>query len=211
MNKTMTLPYVNEGKPFELFYDIERFIDEVLVNKEYESLLKRTDIFYKNNLKIIDLGCNIGTFSLYIYDKAREIYAIDMGRKNIEYLTQTIKRSNLSKIKPFCTAIAGSNRTIHMSYTPDNTDGGNTIYGDGEAMEAITLGRFVKENNIPYIDILKIDVEGAEEEIFKADDFPFPQVIVGEFHSNNDPHVLISKGYNYFQQGNLFVSEYVKN
>ena len=54
----------------------------------------------------------------------------------------------------------------------------------------MSLVDFFKKNRIKEVDILKIDVEGAEKEIFEADDFPLVadkiKLIIGEIHSSAD-------------------------
>jgi hypothetical protein len=46
-----------------------------------------------------------------------------------------------------------------ISYTLSNNGKGNYING-------ITLETFIQDNKIDFVDILKIDIEGAEKEIF---------------------------------------------
>jgi FkbM family methyltransferase len=208
-SKVFLFPYVNSGKPFTMYYEHERFINEVLVNKEYESLLKGLQLFNRNDLVVVDLGCNIGTFSLYIYDKVKEIHAVDFVPPCIEIFQKTIDHNNFTKIKVYQKAIAGENKTVNVS-SLTGTDGGNSIYGQAEEIPTQTLSSFCKEVGLNHIDLLKLDVEGAEKDILLSPDFSEIQknigMIVGEYHAPSIEEILTSLGYNYILQDRHFIA-----
>lgn len=158
--------------------DSDRFVREVIEQNEYAFLFK--------DLTVIDLGCNIGTFSFWIYKLAKEIHAIDMVPENIESLNKTIVENNLPNIYPYCIAIAGDTNSRKYTKDPILGGGGSEIRSDGEkTTECTTLRQFMIDNKIEYADVLKMDVEGMEEEILSAD-FPNEKIgtIVGELHLN---------------------------
>lgn len=196
-SQTLTLSSVNGGKPFVIYYEIDRFIKEVLIDGEYNKVFNLTPIKDKTDLVCIDLGCNIGTFSLSIYDRCKEIHAVDLSTKCIEILNQTIRDNNFNKIKTYNTAIAGENKIVHTT-SLTVTDGGNSIYGgNGNDMQAYTLAQFIKNNAIDYVDLVKIDVECAEGEILSAADFVNVKdkigTIVGEVHGGQDLSSIFSR------------------
>lgn len=195
-NKKVAFDYVNKGKEFTIFYEIERFIGEVLEQKEYQQCLDEVDL--QDNLTVLDLGCNIGTFSLYIYDRAKKIYAVDLSPRCIELLTQTVKENNFNKILPICQTVYGHNGIVGVT-SLDSTDGGNAVSGNDFKVNAITLAQLFKDNNIESVDLIKIDVESAEESIFNAPDFleikDKIHVIIGECHRRVYPEVLEKNGF----------------
>jgi FkbM family methyltransferase len=207
---TYTLEDVNGGKPITIFYETDRFVREVMIGKEYEYFLRDSKVFHKNNLTVVDLGCNIGSFSFYIYDKSKEIYAVDLSLGCIELLKMTIEHNGLTKIHPFHQAIAGSNRVVNAS-SLECTDGGNTIYGNGAEIQAVTLHQFFIKNNIEYADIIKIDVEGAEREIFTSEDFQKVRdkvgVFIGENHSRDDISHYFGSGFSCMYRESLFIAQ----
>ena len=73
--------------------DSVRYIWEVLENQEYSILFDDYIVF--------DAGCNIGTFSLWIYPRASKIYAVDMEQRNIDLFNQTIKENELKSITTY--------------------------------------------------------------------------------------------------------------
>ena len=159
--------------------DSDRFVKEVIEGNEYSFLF--------GDLVVMDLGCNVGTFSFWIYKLAREIHAVDMVPDNIESLNQSITQNKLDKIKTYCIAITGNN--LQRRYRKDPQLGGGTsqIEEGGQYLtDCITLGQFFNTNKIDYIDILKIDIEGLEREVLTATDFPKDKIgtIIGELHKN---------------------------
>jgi ribosomal protein L11 methylase PrmA len=141
-----------------------RYIWEVLENKEYSFLF--------NDLVVVDLGCNIGTFSLSIYPCAKEIHAVDMEQEHIDLFNKTIKDNELHSV---------------YTYTERVKD----------------LGGFLSGHSIPVVDLLKVDIEGDEHELF-INNFPIEKVrtIVGEYHNRSVRGLLEDLGYRYFEHPN---------
>jgi len=157
--------------------DSDRFVKEVIEGNEYSFLFK--------DLVVVDLGCNVGTFSLWIHKLAREIYAIDMVPENINSLNETIRKNKLDRIKTYCIAI--SNNNIAKKYKKDPIRGGGASEiedGGTFVTPCITLRQFMKQNNIEYIDVMKMDIEGHERCVIEAVDFPSNKIntIIGEIH-----------------------------
>jgi len=211
MIKELTLPKVNDGKPFTIHYEIDRFIGEVLIDGEYNHFIEQTGLVGRNDLVVIDLGCNIGTFSLFVYDMCSQIYAIDLGPRCIELLNNTIKDNGFDKIKTFQHAISCDGRRVKITGALDDTRGGLSIYhgGDNE-IETITLASFIKEHEIDHIDMLKVDVESAEDEIFTAEDFLEVKdrihFIFGEAHRDTIPTGLDKNGFMCFVKDRHFIA-----
>ena len=200
MKQIISNPNILNGVSITINYEIDRFIKEVLIGGEYKECLEKVNL--KDDLIMMDLGCNIGTFSLSIYDRCKQIYAIDLSKQCIELFNQTIKDNQLNKIQTFQQGIAGTNGKVRISKTKEETDGGLSIVnGDGDEIDVITLATFFKQQNIDYIDLLKIDVERAEDEIFQARDFGEIvnkiKVIIGECHNTEKLEPLDKNGFKF--------------
>lgn len=178
--------------------DSDRFVKEVIEGNEYSFLFK--------DLVVIDLGCNIGSFSFWIYKLSKVIYAIDMVKEYIDSLNRTISENNLEKIKTYCIAIAGNNEP--RKYIKDTLlgGGGSLIDEKGTNLtDCITLKQFMDRQNIEYVDVLKMDIEGLEKEVLEASDFPSDRIhtILGEVHKDERgkfriiKDVLEKMGYRY--------------
>jgi len=214
MIKTVTLPY---GRVIEVSYDIPRFVNEVLEQGEYS--------FLNVYETIIDIGCNIGTFSLYMSEKAKHIYAIDLAERNIDCLKETIIFNNLENIKPFVAAISGDGKPRVVDRGEDNS-GSSGVWKFGTesknvfTMKTLTLEQFMDREKIEYADLVKIDVEGAEREIVNKR-FPKDRVgiVIGESHAEKwnsleDLLIQVAKlesaferlGYHFLRFGRHFVA-----
>jgi len=197
------------GRRVEIFFDdggdLNRYYNEVLINQEYR------DVPPGNFETVVDLGANLGMFSMWIYERTQRIYAIEASEANYRNLAQTVRVNDLNKIQPFHLAIAGKAGT--RTLVSDGDCGGYTIYmppkpgASAQTVQAMTLNEFLDLNRIQRVDILKIDVEGAENEIFTADDFPkaIPKLpyIIGEFHCNYIGEVIPSESYLFAQMPSL--------
>lgn len=170
---------------YKIYYREKRFIDEVLERGEYDYVF-----FYPT---IVDVGANIGTFSLFIYKHCHKIYALEPAPENFELLSKTVTDNKLEKIKPFEEALAGNTGTRPMRMIRGAGFGAWTITDmtgspeDYIQVKHITLKEFMEREGIDYIDLLKMDVEGAEKEIFEDPTFPFDKIgtIICEFHYSN--------------------------
>lgn len=186
----------------------KRFYNDVILNEEYK-LAKHPDIH--DSEVIIDIGACLGEFSYYIYDQAKVIYAIEANNKNYNDLEEYIEKYKLDKIKPFHLAIAGTNN-IRELRSNIGLGGYSIVNGTNlvEKIEGKTINTFAIENNIENIDILKIDVESAEGEIFNAPDFkdvaPKIKFIIGEVHGGSLSETLVKYEYSYQQNGPDFAA-----
>lgn len=141
-----------------------RYFWEVMENNEYS--------FIFDDLTIVDLGCEAGSFSLWIKDKAKIIYAIDCDVEQLDLFRKTIKDNEILNIR---------------------------LYED----KVTNFNEFLSARQIPFVDILKIDIEGDEVQVFN-NDFPADKVraIIGEYHSGFDKSVLERLGYSYKEYPN---------
>src|SRR3990167_8585846 len=181
------------GKEINFYFDKEtegtRYPREIIDDEEYKALLY--------DKVVIDIGANLCTFSLWIYDYAKVIYAIEPHQENFNNFVKTVETNNLTRIKPFHLAISRSNGVGKLKEAGDC--GGWHLHAEGtEEVETITLNTFLNKNGIEFADVVKIDVEGEEKEIFSVSDFPEASsrlpYIIGEIHSEICP-ILEKAGY----------------
>ena len=194
----MTQQFASIGtKTISVFYESDRFIREVLRDNEY------ADIF--NDLVVMDVGANIGAFSFWIYDRARVIYAIEPAQQNINCLRETIKQNDLSKIKPFCMGISGNGGMREFDTSSEASSGAWKMdlhpfpSTSLSLIQTKTISEFMRDEKIECVDILKIDVEGAEKEIFESESFKEVCLkiknIIGEYHGYDPVEDLTLCGY----------------
>jgi FkbM family methyltransferase len=121
---------------------------------------------------IVDGGANIGMASIYFthrYPEAKVI-AIEPEASNFAVLARNVR--HYPSIIPVHAALWSQDGQISVS-EPDPATGahGNwgfvTREGPGVQVRAVTMRTLMRETGIPTIDLAKIDVEGAEQELFE--------------------------------------------
>ena len=124
---------------------------------------------------IVDCGANIGLTSIFFanrYPDAR-IIALEPHPDNFEILEKNV--DGWDKIQPLQAAIVGRSRpTAYL--TSSHPAWGNRIATyptDDECINvpALTIAEMMDRMEIQNIDLLKIDIEGGEEELFDNTDF----------------------------------------
>lgn len=181
----------------------ERFFGEAFIDQVYkEALGRKADV-------VVDVGALAGEFSAYIYDEAKQIYAIEMYSGAYKELTDNIKEFKLNKIKPFHLALAATNGETQIRVNQVERGGHRLEDGDMvETVRTITIDKFMDEQGIDHIDILKIDIEGIEEQIFRSQGFHNVRdkisFIIGE-HGGTD--ALGDYGFKVQSRGPVWIAE----
>lgn len=141
--------------------------EHVLLGKEYAF-----DLPFSPKI-IVDAGANIGMASIYFarrYPEAK-IFAIEPEASNFAVLVNNV-RPYLAII-PIQAALWNRDGEICVT-EPDPASGSRGEWafvtseeGTGAKVRAITMRTLMKEMHIPAIDLAKIDIEGAEMEVFE--------------------------------------------
>jgi FkbM family methyltransferase len=137
---------------------------QCIFNKEYDIKLSTPP------KTIIDLGANIGLTSLFFNSKYPEakIIAVEPEKSNFELLEK-----NTLKIKNITILEAGIwNKDASLIVKDDNRGNyGFTVEeveeGTLESIKAVSIETIMRENDLTSIDLLKIDIEGSEKELFE--------------------------------------------
>jgi FkbM family methyltransferase len=125
---------------------------------------------------IVDAGANIGMASIYFthrYPEAKVI-AIEAEASNFAVLARNVRP--YPAIIPVHAALWNRDGEISVS-EPDPATGVSgkwafvTHEGSGVKARAITMRTLMKEMEIPSVDVLKVNIEGAEKEVFETCDW----------------------------------------
>jgi FkbM family methyltransferase len=168
--------------------DVAAF-EQVMVDQEYGFALPFPPRV------IVDAGANIGlsavTFSM-LYPDAK-IFAIEADRENYEILC--LNAAMYPAITPIHAALWHEDTQLSvvdagtgawgMQVSPQAAKSGTT----SNAVRAISLGTLCKDFKLTRVDLLKVDIEGAEWEVFGtvADWIDRVQTICAELHDRFKP------------------------
>ena len=161
----------------------------------------------------IDIGANIGGYSLYLGTKANpkaKIFAIEPQPDIYERLVYNIQQNEGAAIKALACAIADRDAPITLFVNPKNS--GETsmrlVNQEPHASQIEVAGKtlltLLQEENLTRIDAIKLDVEGAEDLILEpffhnAPQALWPSLILMEYGHNrwsvDLTSLLVSFGY----------------
>jgi FkbM family methyltransferase len=147
---------------------------------------------------VVDIGANIGIFSLYAGRTSSIVYCYEPVQANLDLLRKNIVTNGLSStVFAFPFAVGGKTeaRDIRMSYVHV----GHSMYSDlvpdtlGRVkVQCLALDDIFEQNAIDRCDLLKLDCEGSEfESLYGASPHTLRRIkrIRMEFHETrgNDP------------------------
>jgi FkbM family methyltransferase len=146
--------------------------ETIILEKEYEFETQSSP-----NI-IIDAGANIGMASIYFATKYKNamIIAIEPEEENYKLLRyNTDNYKNISTINAALwnssgnIALYAADFTSNAGYmTETNKSALKPSYKQRQLVKAVTIEEIMLQFNIDYIDILKIDIEGSEKEVFES-------------------------------------------
>ena len=192
----------------------------LLDNGEYDFFYSPEYSCIKNAKVIIDAGACIGIFSRMMnqLDKDALIIAIEPEKNNFNLLKENLKYSSNIICKENglwnkkCKLIVEHSKTGEWGFTVKESE-------ENVDVEAIRVQDIIKQFKIERIDILKVDIEGAEVEVFdnNADEWlDKVKMCVIEFHERKRPgcsKMIIDKmkknGFTYkvYEENYIFMNE----
>lgn len=121
---------------------------------------------------LVDLGANIGLFSLYMSSICKEVYAVEPTPSHIEIMKDLLDKLEVKNIFPHQVAVHikngeeefqlnNSNSTMN-SFLRHGIDPGGT---DSVMVPTTTLADFIKNTVKKRVNFVKMDIEGFENVI----------------------------------------------
>lgn len=152
--------------------------------------------FLNNNLNMgdvfVDLGANIGFYSLMASKKTKNILCIEASPVTFKLLERNLNLNSL-EIKSVNCGVSNSFETLKLTQSSINNSGGQTFINTnnnlGIDIKCKPLIQILKEQMINQIKILKIDIEGFEYKVLKhffenSEKSVYPRYIITEFHQD---------------------------
>ncbi len=173
-------------------------------------------------LTILDLGANIGVTSLLFLNRFENcyVYCVEPFENNCKKIIRNLGVNYSDRYMLYQNVIWKDSRDMYL----------NTKFRDGKAWsmnfndvyhanskvyKAIPLNEIITQNEIKLIDFLKIDIEGAEENLLKDEFFlssirNYVRFISIEVHlefisRESARNILLSNGFITFYHGELLI------
>jgi FkbM family methyltransferase len=177
MSNIIKKEYSIHGINFTAF-DLETSKTLSAIEEEFNSdLMEVNKLSFSENPIIIDIGANVGIVSFYFAKKYpnAKIFAYEPHPLNFENLVKGIKKNNITNIIPFNLAVFSKSDLDVKIFLHENNTSASSVFrflpkDPYVEVKTISLEDIIKQNNISYIDFLKIDCEGAEFDILENTD-----------------------------------------
>jgi FkbM family methyltransferase len=170
-----------QGDITQWFYQLSHMARH---NKSFEA--KTLEIFLthlKEGDTFLDIGANVGMFSLIasrVLKNKGIIHAFEPSQAIFNTLSQNIANNDCQNVHLHRIALSDSEGTMTLriptnefgtdafAYLSSNTGASESPNNQSETVQVKTLDNFLSENKIDKVDIIKIDIEGAELLCFKG-------------------------------------------
>lgn len=160
-------------------------VEREIANGAYER--RYMDIFcskVKEGDVVVDVGAYVGIFSLLAAERVGStgcVYAFEPVSRNYERLMRNLKLNQAENVKAYNFGLSDKNETLHFN-VPRENPAEATLYESAvsEISKSIKMQKDVVESSLkPFdqfymeeglnkVDIVKIDVEGAELKVLKG-------------------------------------------
>ncbi len=152
---------------------IDPIVSGALTLNVYEKL--ETDYLrsvIKPGMNIVDVGANIGYYTAQFAQATGEqgrVIAIEPAPINQQFLKRTIELNGFENVAVHPVALSAEEGEVDLHLSSDNF-GDHRIYNSGKAdrgrktvrVRTTTLEQILQEENIDRVDLIKIDIQGAE-------------------------------------------------
>lgn len=143
----------------------------------YSNIPDKKEIFLlrrmaDKNTVFLDIGANIGSYSIMMADRVKEVYAFEPYPLSFERVKMNFLLNGMDESKVINKALSNVNSKVYFSDMKDNLTENKIVYTKNNSImvEAVILDDWVKNNkfNKQGKYLLKIDVEGHEKEVFEG-------------------------------------------
>ena len=199
-----------------------RVLNQIFIEEEYKPIVNLFKKYKITPQKIIDAGANIGLTSLYlnsVYDGVESI-AIEPNESTFLRMRKNLEINSCRSVLPLNVGLWSSDTYL----SPANTfrDGQDWSFSLKEekiitpkSIKARCIKGLLNEYDWESVDLLKMDIEGAESEIFKSSNavaewLPHIKILAVEIHDEFDCrdrilNILSSKQFDIEYHGELVV------
>lgn len=117
---------------------------------------------------IVDAGANVGLASIWFANRFPEsrIVAIEPDPDNYRMLRKnTVAYPQIALLNA---ALWGSAASLDMDYSAQSTAGWQVRESGNGKVQGVTMSEVMSMYGLDHIDLLKVDIEGSEKEVFES-------------------------------------------
>ena len=131
----------------------------------------------KEGTLAIDIGANVGLVSMFLSHAFERVISLEPSWEHFDALNRNLQVNKITNVKPLKKALYIKNgefpfggptnnktmRSLHMGTWVDGKS--------SEMVETITFDKLFEDEKIERVNLLKLDMEGTETEIFSSEGF----------------------------------------
>ena len=157
------IKFKGQNLSFDLPTEADQSVfDEIFRDNEYRDI---EDLIVKAKNPILDLGAHKGFFSIYasILNKNNaQIYAFEAAEENFLEAKKNLKENHIKNVKIKNLAVWTEDTEKEFYFSEDSHN--HSFYGEGEGkkLRCTCLESIFKKNRLEKVDLIKMDLEGAE-------------------------------------------------
>ncbi len=142
----------------------DRYVGQRVALDKYETYETKLILKQVNEESVVvDVGANIGYYTLLLAQKCKKVYAIEPEKTNFEILIKNVRENNLENVILLNIA-AGSKKEKKQLVIDDKNFGNHRLSGGQNGLVNVErLDDILKNEQI--IDLIKIDTQGWEPEV----------------------------------------------
>ena len=155
------------GENLRLWYDKnDKYIGQRIAEGKYETYETKLILCLINeNSVVVDVGANIGYYTLLMAKKAKRVYAFEPEGRNFEILKKNIIENNLRNVVLVKAAVGEKKGFVDLLISAENFGDHTVLTGIDnnrkiERVKLVSLDDYLKKEKC--IDLLKIDTQGFE-------------------------------------------------
>ena len=172
-------------------------LDDIL---DLEGPYETNKVKLKANSTVLDIGANMGVFSIYAATKHTQVYAFEPYYLAQNLLYQNIAINHYDKNIHVVNLALGDKISSVTFYEDKQSIGSGSIIsresrqGAHFDIKCTTLDKWVDEQHLQNVDFIKADIEGAERLMLAGAKLTLkkfkPQLAICTYHLPDDPEVL---------------------
>jgi len=192
------------------------FIKRNFINNsafKIEGPYERGQVSLKGDDVVLDMGANIGIFSVFAAKKTKKVIAFEPIKITRGFLEENIKKNNINNVEVVPFALGDENKEVSFS-VEEGSLGSSSVMREGEEglsvekVQQYRLDDILLKKNISQVDFIKADIEGAERFMLMGAEKTIkknkPKISICIYHLPDDPEVIEDILRRYVPEYNFF-------
>ena len=171
---------------------------------EYEPEMARTlGQFLKAGATFVDVGANEGYFSVLavgLVGPSGKVLSIEPQTRLIPIISENLKLNDAPCVNVVNVALSDTKKPVQMYLAADINTGASGIYKtakynlEQQSVQAVPLAQLLDAEGCRIVDLMKVDIEGAEYEMMLGAREVFESGRVRAVALELHPHILAARG-----------------